>query len=173
MFCFGSVADNDTCSKPQASAATPAPHPAALGNVQGKQGSAQLKGDTWWERTKPWWESTLSATQQEKDSFGSSDTKPINCFLCRERQTGVTGRSLCARHRAPSHSRGNYWSVGQLASIGLVFFLPNLLFKSSFSIFSHLNTQVWTKEVFCLEGQKKAVVEVGQDRTSCTRLAEN
>lgn len=60
-----------------------------------------------------------------------------------------------------------------LQALVWVFPLPNLLFKSSFSILSHLNTQLLTKEVFCLEGQKKAVVEVGQDRMSCTRLAEN
>lgn len=61
------------------------------------------------------------------------------------------------------------WS--SLQALVWVFFLPNL--KSSFSILSHFNTQLLTKEVFCLEGQKKAVVEVGQDRMSCMRLAEN
>lgn len=39
VLCFGSVADNDTIPNLR----NPAPHPAALGDVQGR-GSAQFKG---------------------------------------------------------------------------------------------------------------------------------
>lgn len=52
------------------------------------------------------------------------------------------------------------WSSSQ--ALLWVFFLPNLLLKSSFSILSHLNTHLLTKEGFCSEGQKKAVVRWGR-----------